>query len=183
MTIEEINKIPMIFIVGMGRSGTTLLRTIMDAGEECVFASESKIIIHLKQKYNHKKYWSEELLEEFLTDLYKEIKFRSSWGITKEELRVKFSELPLEKINFPLLCKVIYLSYPSLYPKNKIRVIGDKNPTYSIFIPELMEIFPDARFIHLIRDYRDCILSNKKLFKRQSLFALSQLWKIYNSWI
>lgn len=183
MTIEEINKMPMIFIVGMGRSGTTLLRTILDAGEECVFATESKIIIHLKQKYNHKKNWSIELIDEFLTDLYKETKFRVSWGISKEELREKFVSLPMEKITFPLLCKMIYLSYPSFFPKNKIKIIGDKNPTYSIFIPELLEIFPDAKFIHLIRDYRDCILSNKRLFKRQSLFALSQLWKIYNSWI
>jgi hypothetical protein len=183
MTIEEINKIPMVFIVGMGRSGTTLLRTIFDASEESLFAPEAKVIVHLKQKYNHKKNWTAELLDEFIVDLYKENSFKNNWGIGRNSLSEKLHSLPLEKITFTLLCKVIYLSYPSVFAKGKIKLIGDKNPVYSVFLPELLEVFPDALFIHLVRDYRDCILSNKKLFKRQNTFALSQLWKLYNSWI
>jgi hypothetical protein len=183
MTIEEINKLPMVFIVGMGRSGTTLLRTILDAGEECLFAPEAKVIVHLKQKYNHRKNWSSSLLNEFIEDLYKENAFKDYWGIDRTDLSSKFHLLPLQKITFPLLCKIIYLSYPSDFPKNKIRLLGDKNPVYSVFLPELLEVFPNAKFIHIVRDYRDCILSNKRLFKRQNIFALAQLWKLYNSWI
>lgn len=182
MTIEEINKLPMVFIVGMGRSGTTLLRTILDANEEILFAPEGKIIVALKQKYKHKTIWTPDLLNEFIIDLYKDVVF-NKWGISKDDLLNKFLSYPSEKINFSFLLKIIYLSFPSPYPKKNIQILGDKNPINSIFIKELLEVFPDAKFIHLVRDYRDCILSNRKLFKRQNIYALSQLWKIYNSWI
>jgi len=182
MTVEEINKIPMVFIVGMGRSGTTLLRTILDANEEVLFAPEGKIIVSLKQKYKHKTAWTPQLLKEFTNDLYKDVSF-TKWGIIQENLLDKFLSFPMEKISFSFLLKYIYLSTPSLYVKKNIRILGDKNPVYSIFIKEILEVFPDAKFIHLVRDYRDCISSHKKLFKRQNIFALSQLWKIYNSWI
>jgi hypothetical protein len=36
---------------------------------------------------------------------------------------------------------------------------GDKTPTYINIVPELKKIFPDAKFIHLIRDGRDVAMS------------------------
>ena len=50
MDIDEIEKIPFVFIVGRGRSGTTLLQNILDANEQALLPRESKLIIHLKQK-------------------------------------------------------------------------------------------------------------------------------------
>lgn len=183
MTAEEINKMPFIFIVGMARSGTTLLRTIFDAGEVSIFPPESKLIIHLKQKFNHRKVWTKAWIDEFLDDLYDETKFKNTWKIDKESLRIKFNSYPLEEINFPFLIRLTYLSFPSHFEKKVIRIMGDKNPMFSIFIGELLEIFPQAVFIHIVRDYRDCILSNKKLFTRQKVAILAQTWKIYNQWI
>lgn len=183
MTVKEINSIPFVFIVGMGRSGTTLLRTIMDAGEETIFPIESKIIVFLKQKYHHKKNWSIELLDEFLVDLYKEIKFVRGWKVNEVELRSKFLEYPIHEISFSFLIRLIYLTFQSHFSKTGIKLIGDKNPVYCIFISELMEVFPSAKFIHIVREYHDCILSNKKLFKQKNVSALAQMWKMYNSWI
>ena len=36
---------------------------------------------------------------------------------------------------------------------------GDKTPYYILHLDTLLEMFPDAQFIHLIRDGRDCALS------------------------
>ena len=181
MTIEEINKIPMVFIVGMGRSGTTLLRTILDANSETLFPPEAKVIIHLKQRYNHKKKWTNQLIDNFLDDLYTEVKFAKNWNINITDLRNQILKYDLKDINFPILIKLIYLNFPSNFDKKSIKVLGDKNPSYSLFIPELKEVFPNIKIVHLIRDYRDCILSNKKLFKRKNVFALAVLWRIYNT--
>jgi hypothetical protein len=183
MTAEEINKMPFIFIVGMARSGTTLLRTIFDAGQEVVFTPESKLIIHLKQKFNHRKTWSRETIDDLLNDLFDEVKFKISWKIDKEMLRQKMYSYPIEVINFSFLIRLIYLSFSSYFEKSEIRMIGDKNPMYSIFIKEIIEVFPNAKFVHIVRDYRDCILSNKKLFDRQNVAVISHTWKIYNAWI
>lgn len=51
----------------------------------------------------------------------------------------------------------------SLYPKKELRMIGDKNPVYSIYIHRLMEIFPNARFVCIVRDFRDNFVSLRNL--------------------
>lgn len=40
---------------------------------------------------------------------------------------------------------------------------GDKRPYYIRFIPELLDCFPDAKIIHIIRDGRDCVASLKSM--------------------
>lgn len=60
LTINEIEKLPMVFIIGRGRSGTTLLQTIMDAHPTIITANESPFIINLKQKYSKINQWSAE---------------------------------------------------------------------------------------------------------------------------
>lgn len=180
MNISEIEKIPFVFIVGRGRSGTTLLQNILDANKHVLMPIESRLIIYLKQKYFTKTKWNTNDVLGFIDDIYLDKKFRKYWNIKKELLQGKFLAIPLQKINFNLLCKIIYLSYESPYQKNKIQLLGDKNPTYSIFVKELMEIFPEAKFIHIIRDYRDNVLSNIKVIKTESLPIASHGWVCYN---
>ncbi|MDF2438186.1 MAG: sulfotransferase [Bacteroidota bacterium] len=183
MTIEEINQLPFVFIVARGRSGTTLMQTLLDANDSVILPIESRLIIHLKQKYEKVNTWSQALIEDFITDLYKDKKFANYWSVTEEQLRKNIAPLPLDEITFPILCKVVYMSYPSPFVKGRIKLLGDKNPIYSIFIRELIEVFPNALFIHLIRDYRDNITSNRKVFKRQSIAQLANGWKAYNTFI
>lgn len=183
MTIEEIEKIPMIFIVGVGRSGTTLLRTMMDTSSEAIFPPESRLIIHLKKKYIHKTNWSIHLVDEFLEDLYKEKKFVYGWQVDRQKLRAYILSFPLEKIRFRTLVKMIYISFSSNFEKDKIKLIGDKNPAYSMFVEELIEVFPAAKFIHIVRDYRDNILSRKKITLRQNVANLAVWWRFCNTLI
>jgi len=183
MSVEEIKQLSFVFIVAKGRSGTTLMQTILDANENVILPLESRLIVHLKKKYSGVTRWNAALLDEFITDLYKDKKFSRYWSVDPLQLRKSIDSFPVTELTFPVLCKLIYLSYPSPFPKGKITLLGDKNPIYSIFIRELTEVFPDAKFIHLVRDYRDNIVSNKKVFQRQSVAQLAQGWKAYNIFI
>lgn len=59
---------------------------------------------------------------------------------------------------------------------------GDKTPYYVMHMPKLLEWFPDAQFVHLIRDGRDVALS---LFGRQHDFHVyntyfaAEYWESY----
>lgn len=181
LTIEEIEKIPFVFIVGRGRSGTTLLQTILDAHPNVMLPLESRFIIHLKTNYFKIKNWTPRLIDALVKDLYKEKKFDRLWRVEEAVLHKKLNSLPLNRISFSIICKILYLSYPSLFKKQQIQIIGDKNPLYSIYIEELKEVFPDAKFVHLIRDYRDNIVSYKQVFELEKSIALMAIgWKIYN---
>lgn len=179
-SIEKIRSIPFFFIVAKGRSGTTLMQTILDANDHVMLPIESRLILHLKKKYLSVVQWSPKVIEAFITDLYKDKKFARYWGVDRQNLQSSLLELASDGLDFPTVCKVIYLSYPSPFQKSAIYLIGDKNPVYSNFIQEMLEVFPEARFIHLVRDYRDNIVSNKKVFERQSVSLLAEGWVMYN---
>ncbi|MFH0866455.1 MAG: sulfotransferase, partial [Bacteroidota bacterium] len=67
------------------------------------------------------------------------------------------------------------------FEKKEIKIIADKNPPYTLYIPFLIKIFPDARFIYIVRDYRDNVLSMKSVdFERPWLSSLAYRWKYYN---
>ena len=180
MTIEEINNIPFVFIVGRGRSGTTLLQNIIDSNENAVLARESKIIIHLKNKYFGVEKFDEQTIDELIADLYKDNFFNFFWEVDQEKLTKELKSYPTNQLTFSIVCKIIYLHYTSFFNKKSIKIIGDKNPAYAVFIPELLEVFPDAKFIHLVRDYRDNVVSNSKAFGEKSFGYLAYGWLIFN---
>lgn len=55
---------------------------------------------------------------------------------------------------------------------------GDKTPRYCGFVPELRTVFPEARFIHVIRDGRDTALSSwKAAFGPRTWVAAAYKWR------
>ncbi|MGD9332690.1 MAG: sulfotransferase [Desulfobacterales bacterium] len=77
--------------------------------------------------------------------------------------------------------------------KSGSRVIVDKSPRNSLKIPFIKTIFPQAQFIHLIRDGRDVTLSIHKEWRRRmqilndpslgSRFNHRQALKVVRAWI
>jgi hypothetical protein len=133
---------PYVFIVGAARSGTTLLRRIVDAHPQIAITRET--------------HWITKLLEgnrpvgpKLLTRLAAEERFT----------RMKVDETQLER----LLARPAPVSYAEfvttvfdLYGEAQgKRLVGDKVPGYVLEIPILHQLFPHARFVHLIRDGRD----------------------------
>lgn len=175
--VKNIEAIPFFFIIGRARSGTTLLRMFFDAHPDVCIPIESPLILHLYRKYGNRKFWTKELLESFYEDLTK-IRDFEKWEVDPEILKKGILEFE-GSISFRTLCKFVYLNYHSIFHKDDIKLIGDKNPVYSVNMPEIFRIFPDAKYIHLTRDYRDHILSmvNVKLLTPVVLF-LAYRWKL-----
>jgi hypothetical protein len=51
----------------------------------------------------------------------------------------------------------------SFYDKQEILLVGDKNPVYAVFTKRLVRIFPEAKFVCIIRDFRDNFVSLRNL--------------------
>jgi hypothetical protein len=183
MTIEELEKIertPIMFIMGKGRSGTTLLQAILNAHPNIVAPTESRIIIFMYAKYGHVKQWTEQLLEKFCNELYDETRFLQNWNIDKNKLLPDLLSVK-DRLNYALICKIIYCRTDSA--SKDIRLIFDKNPVYYFFIRELQQIFPEAKYIHIVRDYRDNIISHQRVLPFSNTADVAYRWLKINKYL
>jgi hypothetical protein len=56
---------------------------------------------------------------------------------------------------------------------------ADKSPLYALHVPYLVELFPDAKIIHIIRDVPDVALSHRKAFGYKSALNAPRKWSRY----
>jgi len=176
-SIKEITRLPVFFIIGRPRSGTSLLRHLFDAHPDVVIPSECNYILALSRKYGNIEKSGKQTITNLLTDL-KQTKSFNTWGLDIESLEKKLYSLK-EKSNYSELCRVIHSSYSSIHPKNELKIIGDKNPAYSSEnFSKIFSLFPDAKYIHLVRDCRDQITSLLSAgFKLPSPAFIAIAWK------
>ncbi len=168
------------FIIGMGRSGTTLLTNMLNSHSQIVSTPENEFVLFLKPHFQQKNFTDHNVVQEFVNCLQlKYSKTISFWKPT-EELYKSILSLPDQNKNYAEVCKLVYLHYPFLNKKETIKWIVDKNPVYSMSCKELKELFPKCKFIIITRDYRDNIVSRKKYAdKGSSMYSLAASWNYF----
>ncbi len=174
---------PIFFIVGRGRSGTTLLKSLLDANPYVSIPHESAFIKHLYKKYQYTNLWTPALVDKFIDDLYTEKFFEIVWKLDRNDLKKSILNHGQE-LTFQQVCKIIISNYKSIYPKEKIMIIGDKNPRNSLITEDLIQLFPEAKFIYIIRDYRDNVASHIKAnFDNSKAPSLAYFWLKFNKYL
>ena len=160
---------PAPFVVGATRSGTTLLRLMLDAHPEIAIPSETHFIPDLV-KAREKHGASPERMLEVLTS-------HRRWGdfhIEAEELAARWEALP--KLTGPAAVREFFKLYGE--QQGGPPRWGDKTPGYVKRMREIQEYLPEARFIHLIRDGRDVALSIlKQSFGPETIEAAAERWR------
>jgi len=178
LLMENNSQLPFFFILGRPRTGTTLLRSLMDAHPNVQIPWECQFMINLYPKYGTLEHWNMETLEHFYSELLEQWQFKS-WHIDHDKLRADLLACA-GPTTYASVCRVVYLNHISFYPKEEIRMIGDKNPGYSIYYDRLKKIFPDAKFIYILRDYRDNFHSVKNVdFELPIVSVVVYKWKYF----
>lgn len=175
---RQLKDIPIFFVVGRPRSGTTLLRTLFDAHANVIVPPECQLIINLYPKYGKIEKWTIPQLEGFLGDLDAQWRF-DVWPMNRQRLRSSVMACEGEN-SYGTLCKVVYHEYQSIFKHGMLLAIGDKNPGYTIYTSRLLEIFPEAKFIHIIRDYRDNFVSIRNVdFELPFISVTVSKWRYF----
>ena len=154
--------LPFFFIIGRSRSGTTLLMSMFDAHPNVIIPFECHYILLLHRKYGSLKYWTNSDLLSFIDDLYNTGWRIKAWNIDKEKLKKEILSCEGE-VDYQTICKIVHSNYISVFDKQEIKIIGDKNPKYAVKLKKLMKLFPEAKYVHIIRDYRDHLVSMLKM--------------------
>jgi Sulfotransferase family len=155
MYSDKIKILPIVFIVGRGRSGSTLLASMLNNHPQMIVPEESRFVQELYYKFANTKKWTDKKKHTFYTEVFRGFE---QLDIDREELIGKISKLN-DDASFAKIIQQVYLSVRNKNEKTSIQLIGDKNPKYTFWLETLLKIFPQAKFIHITRDYRDSYLS------------------------
>src|SRR4029077_2355462 len=148
--LQKISQIPMNFVMGRERSGTTLLQVMLNAHPNIVAPPEARFVMIWHTRYGAVAKWTEKRVRKFVNDLFSEKLFSNFWNINKENLLEELLQVK-EHLNYVLLCKLIF--YYAAPEGKDIRRFVDKNPIYYYSLAEINNLFPEAKYIHIVRDY------------------------------
>ena len=159
-----------IFIVGCERSGTTILRLMLN--------EHSRIALPPQTKFSRKLYKRRLMFGDLLKkkNRKKVIKWmlerKSNTKLTDLQLKDRLLVQIWEKCaTLGDMIATIFQQYS--LNRNKPRW-GDKRPYYIRYIAQLLRLYPDARIIHVIRDGRDCVASLKRMpwWKKSTIYSM-----------
>ena len=151
-------EIRLVFIVGVGRSGTSLLQSMLNAHPDICFPPEINFIRRYLVKDVLYASWRNNGFNEVIEHL-KGDKYIARLGLDANDLSALKKQFENDFSSVRL-----YLSLLRLYASKKgnIKWIGDKDPRSVEFLPVIHRHFPEANVIHIIRDPRDVLVSKKK---------------------
>ena len=167
-----------IFILGYPRSGTSLLRSLINSHEEIVIPPECGFIEWLNPKFKNTidvKKFVEQLMD---------TKKIEGWGLNKKELEKYI--LSSSPQTYQQLCYLTYKFYGESLGKN-VKYWGDKNNYYIEHLDELGELFPKAKYIWLVRNPKDVVASQINVMKlRESKYKpnfSSDILELVTQWL
>jgi len=137
---------PPLLVLGVRRSGTTLLRVMLDRNSGIAVPDESYFVPQLARRHGRSVDPGS-----FLDDLRRLPTLRE-WSLPLDDVaaRLRPGMTTGEAIG------AVFEAYAALQGKARW---GDKTPMYMQYLPLLERLFPTARFVHLVRDGRDAALS------------------------
>jgi len=165
-----------LFIVGMQRSGTKLLRNLLN--------EHSKISIPLVES-NCLPYWVERW--DTFGDLSDRKNFSAFYAHIRQHPYFLYTQSQVGDLidhhDWYESCRYYspagvfeaLIRHDTQVKENSGFIWGDKSPPYINHIPLLKSLFPASRIIHIVRDVRDYCLSVNYAWKKNMLRA-AQRW-------
>lgn len=145
---------PFVFIVGKGRSGTTLVRAMLTSHSRMAIPPETHFIVPLADD-------SRVIGASGDVDVNALMKrLTNNPGFRRMELDAEEVGESLAKIdprNYAQAIRAIFALYARKASKDRY---GDKSPGQVLHIERLAAMFPESVFIHVVRDGRNVLLSN-----------------------
>jgi hypothetical protein len=137
-----------VFIGGCGRSGTTLLGAMLGAHSDCICPPES----HFKISVLRACGWDRDQI-----DVRAALNLiRRHWRFKIWELDIDPAEVPREELgtSYPRLLEWIVARYAERLGKTGASTWVDHTPANIRQAPTLLELFPQAKVVHIVRDGR-----------------------------
>lgn len=138
-----------LFVIGVDRSGTTLLSMMLD--------SHSRIAIPYESHFITKYYMEREQYGDLKNSIERRKQFvksiLSEYDVQEWDHQINLEDIDINACNtLEDTVSQIFSAYARYFGKD---IWAVKSPRYTLYLHMLNRMFPTARFIHIIRDGRD----------------------------
>jgi hypothetical protein len=154
-----------IFIVGCGRSGTTLLRVMLNKHSQIHIPEETWFFPNLDEELRSGK------LERTPEKIAKRILELNPHHFPELDiLDLEYTINGLDLLDISEIVASVNINFATKFIKS---IWGDKTPGYVMHLDLIKKLYPNAKVIHLIRDPRDVVPS---LLKYYSVGPQTKRW-------
>ena len=168
----DIERKPPIFEIGVARSGTTILSLMLDSHPRIAIPYESHFFTeyYLNRESVNEQLKQPELRQKVVERILNE-KYVKEWDYTPS-----IKDIDLRNCSdLSETIRELYVAYARYHGKD---IWGDKTPSYITNIDVLNNLFPDAKYIHLVRDGRDVALSlMQQWFGPNDFLTALEFWR------
>jgi hypothetical protein len=140
---------PAPFIIGVGRSGTTLLRLMLDAHPELAIPPETRFVPRLIAAARPPDATAADVIATLTAE-----RNWADFGLEPDVVLGRLRAAP--KMTPAAAVRSFFEAYAARFGKDRW---GDKTPVYGRRMPMIWRAVPEARFVHVVRDPRDVAVS------------------------
>jgi Sulfotransferase family len=164
---------PYLFVVGAPRSGTRLLGRLVNAHPDIAVIHEARFVpgwFRHRRGVTPEGFVTPELVEKLA-------KFERFEQLEVEREQLEQLVAGRKRLPYSAFVTELFDLHGTALGK---RLVADKSPRYVRNLPTLHELWPQARFVHLVRDGRDValsVLSWRKVVERGELVANLPTWE------
>jgi hypothetical protein len=180
-----------IFVVGVSRSGTTLMRTLLERSDRIAIAMENHYLGHLIPGYGAREVFrhlgdlgDDATVRRIVDFVYRgDYQRQSRWREISPFWRWLISDVPRDEVERRLLAaerneRGIWLALLRLYADHYGKaIVGEKTPAHIGYAELIFDWFPRARMVHMIRDPRAIFVSEVRRRRKRRTKPYS--WLMY----
>ncbi|MEQ8928084.1 MAG: sulfotransferase [Fulvivirga sp.] len=174
--ITKYNNYKPFLIIGSGRSGTTLLRSMLNQSSSVEIPPESFVLPLLVKRHTVWKNldWKD-YIKLIIGEFHCHPQFKY-WNFNTTHAFEELMTLPPKERSLFKVIDVLYTQYAKTHGK-PTALWGDKTPLNTYHLPQLDSILNEPRYINMIRDGRDVVASYRKAKLSESIEDACTRWK------
>ena len=165
-----------LFVIGLSRSGTTLIRDLLNRHDQVNLPkAESHFIPMLVKQFGETPDLNDPVIRRRMVRMIAASTYASIMANRGQPID---PDAILARMPRTDLCDFLGFLFRRCAeePGRTDTIWGDKTPNYLMHVPMLKRICPEARFLHIVRDVRDRCISVRGMW-RKNLYRAADQWE------